>query len=145
MQKHLPKEQVHWPWSEHAGQVSRPPEILVESIPGSHFFHPDTGKLLESFWVSVSASDIFMPAWLRGWFSALVFKQKFSQIDGGGFGTSAGGGGEREREKEVYGGGREMKWAFENLKISIENGGSFSLLGLSERQYSCLLILKPHH
>lgn len=34
----------------------------------------------------------------------------------------------RRREGEVYGGGGEMKQAFENHKVSIENGGSFSLL-----------------
>lgn len=92
MQECLPNEQIHQLRSEDDGQVYAL-GILVKSMSGSGScsFHPDTGKLLESFWVSVSASDIFLPAWLRGWFSALVFKQKFSQIDGGGFGTSAGG------------------------------------------------------
>lgn len=102
--------------------MSHPLGILVALIPRSHFFHPDTGKLLESFRIGASASGIFMPAWFRGWLSAPVFKQKFSQIDGGGFGTSTGG----AREGEFYGGGGgEVKWALENHKICIENGGSF--------------------
>lgn len=76
----------------------------------------------------LSASDIFMPAWFRGCFSAPVFKQKLSQIDGGGFGTSTGG----ARKGEFYGGGgREVKWALENHKICIESGGRFFSLGLS--------------
>lgn len=49
MQKHLPNKKFHHPWSEDAGQVSYPPGIVLELIPGSHFFHPDMGKLLESF------------------------------------------------------------------------------------------------